>query len=69
MRRPDAFFAHWAKVHNRGAPPERRIVAFEVNSRVWNYRQNPDDPERGVIDHYYRYDVETGESVHGQERS
>lgn len=66
VRRPDAFFAHWAKVHNQTAPSERQIVAFELNNRVWNYRDDPDDPGRGAIEHFYRYDVQTGRSIYGR---
>lgn len=66
VRRPDAFFAHWAKVHNQDAPPERQIVAFELNNRVWSYREHPGDPDRGEIDRFYRYDVQAGRSVHGR---
>jgi hypothetical protein len=43
------------RVWNEQAEPGRRLVAFEVQNRVWNFKNDPQDPEHGKLRSSFKY--------------
>ena len=50
----DVAGAEW----NRQAAPGERIVEFEIQSRVWNFRADPDHPERARVKQTFRHPLQ-----------
>jgi hypothetical protein len=42
---------------NATAPPGRRIDRFELELRRWDFRREPNDPDRGKLLNVVRHDV------------
>ncbi|WP_163659215.1 VPS10 domain-containing protein [Adonisia turfae] len=57
VKKCDSLLQAFGDVHNQKAQGENRITAFEVQRWVWDYFNNPSDPNYGKLEktHFYKY--------------